>query len=47
MEMNALDVAESSLDLSFDGDGVPAGELYNCSSKVDDETRFGLLHLLR
>ena len=32
----------------IDGDEVPAGELYSCSSKVDDETRFGfLLHILR
>ena len=45
--MDALDVGESCLDLTFNGDGVPAGELYNCSSEVNDETRCDLLlHLL-
>ena len=45
--LDAFDVVEPGLDVSFDGDGVSDGQLYSCSSKVDDDTRFGvLLHLL-
>ena len=44
-QLDAFDVVEPGLDFSFEEDGVPAGELYSCPSKVNDKTWFDLLFI--